>query len=229
VQKEIRRALDKAQEKPEGSIYIIPAKLEDCPVANPLNQYQWVNLFERNGYKKLLLSLVQSEKNRKLGLTFEGIKETNAGTKDRVAIPVLGSIAAGEPLLAPSPGKTYIHGLKELDVIDVARSLLPSDERGMDLFALKVQGESMIDAMINDGDIVIMKPATKANNGEMVAIRLPDRDETTLKYFFKEKDQYRLQPANPTMRPIMINKNERLEIKGRVVMVIRGMESLAAA
>jgi len=85
----------------------------------------------------------------------------------------------------------------------------------------------MIDAMINDGDIIIMKPAIKANNGEMVAIWLPNRDETTLKYFFKEKDRYRLQPANPTMRPIMIDKSEPLEIKGKVVMVIRNVGSVA--
>ena len=86
----------------------------------------------------------------------------------------------------------------------------------------------MIDAMVNDGDIVIMKRTAQASNGDMVAIWLPARDETTLKYFYKEKDNYRLQPANPTMKPIMISKAEPLEIKGKVVMVIRSMESLAA-
>ena len=73
----------------------------------------------------------------------------------------------------------------------------------------------------------IVYPAIKANNGELVAIWLPNRDETTLKYFFKEKNQYRLQPANPTMNPIMIEKTEPLEIKGKVVMVIRNVESVA--
>jgi repressor LexA len=62
----------------------------------------------------------------------------------------------------------------------------------------------------------------------MVAIWLPNKDETTLKYFFKEKDQYRLQPANPTMKPIMIDKSEPLEIKGKVVMVIRKVDPIAA-
>jgi repressor LexA len=81
----------------------------------------------------------------------------------------------------------------------------------------------MIDAMVNDGDIVIMKSAQQANNGDMVAIWLPQKDETTLKYFYKEKDHYRLQPANPTMDPIFVNKTEPLEIKGKVVMVIRSM------
>lgn len=86
----------------------------------------------------------------------------------------------------------------------------------------------MIDAMINDGDIVILKPAQDARNGEMVAVWLSDKNETTLKYFYKEKDGYRLQPANPTMKPIMIKKSEPLEIKGKVVMVIRKMERLVA-
>lgn len=86
----------------------------------------------------------------------------------------------------------------------------------------------MIDAMINDGDIVVLKPAQEARNGEMVAVWLSDKNETTLKYFYKEKDGFRLQPANPTMKPIMVKKNEPLEIKGKVVMVIRKMERLAA-
>ena len=70
-------------------------------------------------------------------------------------------------------------------MVDVARSLLPAREKSSsDLFALEVQGDSMIDAMVNDGDIVIMKPAQEARNGEMVAVWLDDRDETTLKYFY---------------------------------------------
>ena len=85
----------------------------------------------------------------------------------------------------------------------------------------------MIDAMINDGDIIVMKPAIEARNGEMVAVRV--NDEYTLKYFFKEKDRYRLQPANPKMKPIIVKKSEPLEIKGKVVMVIRRMEKPLAA
>jgi len=76
-----------------------------------------------------------------------------------------------------------------------------------------------------------MKPVasnTEVRNGEMVAVWLPSKDETTLKYFFKEKDGYRLQPANPTMGPIMVNKEEPLEIKGKVVMVIRRVDTVAA-
>jgi repressor LexA len=153
-------------------------------------------------------------------LRLSGVK-----TPSLIKVPILGPIAAGAPIQIPAAGETYIGD--EIDGVDVARSLLPSGEKGVDLFALKVQGESMIDAMVNDGDIVIMKRTEHANNGDMVAIWLPARDETTLKYFYKEKDNYRLQPANPTMKPIIISKDEPLEIKGKVVMVIRSMESLA--
>jgi repressor LexA len=110
--------------------------------------------------------------------------------------------------------------------VEIARSLLPA-KKVEGLFALQVEGDSMIDAMVNDGDIVVMRKVdnnAEAKNGDMVAIWLPARDETTLKYFYKESDHYRLQPANPTMQPIYINKSERLEIKGKVVMVIRKVD-----
>jgi repressor LexA len=63
----------------------------------------------------------------------------------------------------------------------------------------------------------------------MVAVWLPNNNEATLKYFFKEKDRYRLQPANPTMKPIFVKKSEPLEIKGKVVIVIRRLDKALAA
>ena len=135
-------------------------------------------------------------------------------------IPILGPIAAGPLMLVPEPGIDYMND-KEYNAVEIARSLLPNKERGNDLYALEVKGDSMIDAMINDGDIVVMKPAQEARNGEMVAVRV--NDEYTLKYFYKEKDRFRLQPANPTMKPIFLKKNDPLEINGKVVMVIRKM------
>jgi repressor LexA len=86
----------------------------------------------------------------------------------------------------------------------------------------------MIDAMVNDGDIVIMKPAREARNGEMVAVWLRGKEETTLKYFYLEDGRVRLQPANPTMKPIFINDPRDVEIQGKVVMVIRQVEGLPA-
>ncbi len=137
-------------------------------------------------------------------------------------IPVLGPIAAGIPLPELQPGVNYFTD-HEAEAVDIARSLFPAKEKGDSLFALEVKGDSMIDAMINDGDIVVMKPANEARNGEMVAVWLPRDNEATLKYFYKEKDRFRLQPANPTMKPIYLKKTEPLEIKGKVVMVIRKM------
>ena len=82
----------------------------------------------------------------------------------------------------------------------------------------------MIDAMVNHGDVVIMQPATDVRNGEMVAIWLNDKDETTLKYFFDEGNRIRLQPANPTMDPIYVKDRSTVQIQGKVVMVVRQME-----
>ena len=112
-------------------------------------------------------------------------------------------------------------------MVDIASSLLPSNERNAKLYALEVQGDSMIDAMIYNGDIVIMKPAQEAHNGEMVAVWLRDREETTLKYFYRENGQVRLQPANPNMQPIYQDA-ANVEIQGKVVMVIRQVKGLVS-
>ena len=133
-------------------------------------------------------------------------------------VPVLGRIVAGEPILVPPSDFNYFDAEES---VEIATSLMPAREKGKELFALEVEGNSMIDAMVNDGDIVVMKPAQDAKNGDMVAVWLPDKNETTLKYFYKERDGFRLQPANPIMKPIMLKKDAPLEIKGKVVMVIR--------
>lgn len=150
------------------------------------------------------------------------------GSPDTFRVPILGPIAAGLPLPELDPNVSYMTD-SEANAVDIARSLLPSKEKPDNLFALEVKGDSMIDAMINDGDIVVMRPANEARNGEMVAVWLPRDNEATLKYFFKEKDRYRLQPANPTMKPIYVKKSDPLEIKGKVVMVIRRMDKPLAA
>jgi len=159
------------------------------------------------------------ERDRKIS---RGVRLTNSSPLgDMFRVPVLGRIVAGEPIPIPS---SDFGSFTADDTIDVAMSLMPTKEKGKDLFALQVQGDSMVDAMVNDGDIIILKPSQEARNGEMVAVWLSDRNETTLKFFFKEKDRYRLQPANPTMKPIYVKKDEPLEIKGKVVMVIRKVE-----
>ncbi len=145
-----------------------------------------------------------------------------AEAMDVFSIPVLGRIVASAPI--PIPGSDVAYFDPET-TIEIARSLLPSRENIEDLFALEVQGDSMIDAMVNDGDIVIMKHAQEARNGEMVAVWLNDNDETTLKYFYHEKNRIRLQPANPTMEPIYVDNPAQVSIRGKVIMVIRQVKS----
>ncbi len=135
-------------------------------------------------------------------------------------IPVVGRIFASIPVPVPSSDFSYVD---PDHMVEVARSLIPTRDTN-DLFALEVQGDSMIDAMVNDGDIVIMQKAQDARNGEMVAVWLQDRDETTLKYFYREKNRVRLQPANPTMGPIYVDDPKSLRVQGKVVMVIRQLE-----
>jgi len=145
-----------------------------------------------------------------------GIRPKNPGIQP---IRIWGYIQAGEP--TPVPGvDAPLFG--EDEALAISQDLLPRDS---DLFALVVRGDSMVDAMVNDGDFVILKPQHEARNGEMVAIWLKDKEETTLKYFFHEKGRVRLQPANPNMEPIFINNpDENLEIRGKVVMVIRPLD-----
>ncbi len=133
-----------------------------------------------------------------------------------VSIPVLGPIVASEPIPMPASDHSYF---TEVDTVDVPPSLL-EQKAAESLFALQVRGNSMIDAMISDGDIVILQPAESAENGDMVAIWLTDEDRTTLKYFYQEGERVRLQPANPTMQPIYVDANN-VRVQGKVVAVLR--------
>lgn len=139
-----------------------------------------------------------------------------SGPNTRGMIPLMGTIQAGEPI----PVMESRTAEETEDWVDVARDLLP--KKGSEVFALRVKGQSMIDALINDGDIVVMEAASTAENGEMVAAWIKDREETTLKRFYHERDQVRLQPANPTMDPIYVSP-DNVEIQGKVIAVIRSL------
>jgi repressor LexA len=154
--------------------------------------------------------------------TTQAVRNVIGKANELWSIPVLGRIGASLPVPMPPAEGSYFD---PESTVEIARSLLPSKERSNELFALEVDGLSMIDAMVNDGDIVIMKRTENANNGEMVAVWLEDTDETTLKYFYKEGSHVRLQPANPTMSPIIIENPERLRVQGKVVMIVRRVET----
>lgn len=132
-----------------------------------------------------------------------------------IRVPLVGRIFASEPV--PMPGTdSALYGADE--AIEITRDLVSSGE---DLFALEVKGDSMIDAMVNEGDIVVMKRELTWSNGDMVAVWLKDREETTLKYIYREGNRVRLQPANPNMEAIMIENPEIIEVQGKVMLVVR--------
>jgi len=139
--------------------------------------------------------------------------ESVSALRDFVEVPLVGRIVASAPV--PVPGSDFEYMPDEY--IPLARGLV-NDEG--DLYALQVQGDSMVDALVDDGDIVIMRRQAQAENGDMVAVWLHDREETTLKQFYLEQGRVRLQPANPFMDPIYVDARN-VEVQGKVVLVIR--------
>ncbi len=185
-----------------------------------LDQLETMGHIKRSGHVSRGIKLVRpfSDLTQSAGRTIQSVRES---VQQVLSIPVMGRIFASEPVPVPQSDFAY---LDAESVVSVARSMLPAREKVEDLFALEVNGDSMIDAMVNDGDIVIMKPAKDVHNGDLVAIWLRDKDETTLKYFFLEDGKVRLQPANPTMKPIFIDDPATVDIQGKIVMIIRPCE-----
>lgn len=147
-----------------------------------------------------------------------GIELVNRGFGRRnvVAIPVIGQIAAGSPI--PVPGD--LEGSDVTETVELGADLVASGGQG--LFALRVKGHSMVDALINDGDVVVLRQQETCENGETVAVWLKDQRETTLKKFYLEGEEVRLQPANITMDPIF-TPAENVAIQGRLVTVLRSV------
>jgi len=191
-----------------------------------LNQLQEMGYIERENHISRSIRVLQPVQPgfSVSGTVSDAIRNAGVALANMVTIPIAGRIVASAPIPVPASDLNYYDAESS---VDIARSLLPSKDIN-DLFALEVSGDSMIDAMVNDGDIVVMKKADSANNGEMVAVWLDDKDETTLKYFYKEANRIRLQPANPNMGPIYVQNPKSLRIMGKVVMVIRQIKSVAA-
>ena len=139
------------------------------------------------------------------------------GERGRFRIPLLGKIAAGQPIPV-IPSEPY----DPEGWIELTEGMLnlPADR----LFALRVQGDSMIDASVLDGDIVILQAQDTANNGEMVAAWIEEDEDTTLKYLRREGNMVHLLPANPAYQPI-VRPADKVRINGRVVSVIRVLKA----
>ncbi len=173
-----------------------------------------LNILEREG-----LIAREKEVSRGLRIVQQGAKSLMDAAMF-IQIPLLGKISAGHPIPVPDAGLAPYEG----EAIPLARELI-QDQEG--LFALQVKGTSMIDALINDGDIVVMKKAETAQNGEMCAVWLKDEKETTLKRIYRERNRIRLQPMNPTMKPFYA-KADNVEVQGKVVLVVRQLQRLPA-
>ncbi len=133
-----------------------------------------------------------------------------------VPVPLVGAIAAGEPI--PVPGEDAWSPSWE-EVLE-----LPADMVGnrQNVFAVRVRGNSMVDALVHDGDIVVLEPTPAVRDGEMAAVWLKREGEATLKRLYREGDRVRLQPANEAMAPICVEA-EGVEVQGRVVAVLRSL------
>ncbi len=132
---------------------------------------------------------------------------------ETVPIPYLGYIGASTPIPYES--------LAGDETVELSRALFGRD--ASDLFALTVEGNSMIDALIHDGDLVVLRQQERVENGQMAAVWLDDPGETTLKKIYYEGKRVRLQPANPSMEPFY-EPATNVRVQGKVVMVIRRLE-----
>ena len=158
-----------------------------------------------------------SEVSRGLSLASVGPNSNKFKTTeiDTVAVPLLGTIAAGSPF--PMPENDTWSDLSGSELIDLPQAIVgPGDN----VYALKVRGESMIDALISDGDLVIMEQASSVRNGQMAAVRIKSDNTTTLKNFYSEGPRTRLEPANSQMDAMTFPSND-VEVLSKVLAVWR--------
>jgi len=162
-----------------------------------------LNILERKGYLRRVpgssraIEILNPQTGRHSDLPYE----------NALSIPIVGNVRAGEPILAVENIEGYVH---------FDRSLVSSE----DVFLLRVQGDSMIEAHIQDGDFALVKPQSNAENGEIVVALIDD--EATVKRIFQKRDLIRLEPANLTIEPIVVKRGEkRVSIVGKVIGIFR--------
>ena len=172
-----------------------------CNINSPSMVQYHLNILEHDGY---------IHRDRSIPRSINLIKEKQAA----MAVPILGTIAAGEPIpVLPSESWNII----PYESIEVPSKLV----QGLNnVFALSVKGTSMIDALIDDGDIILLQQAETADEGEMVAIWLESESETTLKRIYHDSGKIRLQPANRQIKPFYYDPHD-VKVQGKVVGVIR--------
>ena len=164
-----------------------------------------LNILERKGYLR---------RHAEISRGIELLHRTR-GTEAMVPVPIIGVIAAGAPVPVPTPDTWDVAAVSE--TIEMPRDLI---RKKKGVYALRVKGTSMIDALINDGDIVLMQHVNAVDNGEMAAVWLRAEKEVTLKKVYAEPGRVRLQPANSQMKPLRVAPGN-VEIQGRVIAVVR--------
>ncbi len=143
----------------------------------------------------------------KSSLKMRALKIVNDEKEDTVSLPIVGKVAAGEPILATQNIEDYF---------SIGQSFFSKDSLKNDNFVLRVQGESMINAGINNGDFIVVSKQETARNGEIVVAMI--EGDATVKTYYKEKSYIRLQPENDTMDPII---SDKVEIIGKVIGLFR--------
>lgn len=151
------------------------------------------------------------ERNKEVSRGLRLLDDASSALASLRAIPILGHIAAGQPITV------FPESRETADTLDLATDVVGRVE---EVYALRVQGDSMIDALVDNGDLVILNYQRTANNGDMVAAWMKDQEETTLKYFFQEGSKVRLQPANAHYEPIVVPADQ-VEVQGKVIAIIR--------
>ena len=178
---------------------------EACKISSTSVVDYNLRILEREGYIR---------RDREVSRAIELLEP--GGRRPRVAtVPIIGTIAAGQPI--PVPTADTWQSFDPDETLEVPPDMVAGRDN---VYALRVKGNSMIDALVNDGDLVIMEAASAGQNGEMVAAWLKREQEATLKRIYREGPTVRLQPANDTMQPILTDA-DNVEVQGRVIGAIR--------
>ena len=168
-----------------------------------------LRLLERDGYIR---------RSPDISRAIELVSEIVVDVVEVTRVPILGANEAGQPLAVP---EADAYALGNHEAINLPPDLTPKDPE--DLYALRVKGDSMIDALITDGDIVVLRSTNEARNGDMVAAWLPLEESATLYHFYLKGDYVHLVPANTQMEPIIVPASD-VQVHGRVVAVKRRVE-----
>ena len=168
-----------------------------------------LRILERLGYLR---------RDREVSRAIELLERGGLRRSRVVAVPIIGTIAAGQPI--PVPAADTWQGFDYEDAIEVTPDMIGHRPDTAGVYALRVKGNSMIDALVHDGDIVIMEAASSAEDGDMVAAWLKREQEATLKKIYQRGRRVRLQPANEAMAPIETEANN-VEVQGKVIGAIR--------